>query len=264
MPRLRGPLDRGEGMYKIEPRSPRVAGSSYRRTSRGQLRHGKLLDEVGYHCRDYFLHSGSGSSSIGGILAHSPRKGLGSFDASCGLETPRIIVTPHRLPRERCEPHNRLSRSATVDAALERHQDVVVQPRRNALPRRQRGGGRFASSFPNSKSKIPRRADGEGRRLLRPLSPAARSSVWEWGLEVEVDVISRWEWRARCNGRELDRNESRGFPVVAYDWTRGKRRIPRRTAHGKAVAGRDRPERRWRCQQPRRVCHGAAGARWTA
>lgn len=100
-----------KGMYKIEPAvadggevviyAPHVTEVSYV--------HGKLLDEVGYHCRDYFLSQWERFKGYpGGILAHSTHvKGLGRFDASCGLETPRIQVTlATGIPRERCERIN--------------------------------------------------------------------------------------------------------------------------------------------------------------
>jgi nickel-dependent lactate racemase len=100
-----------KGMYKIEPAvadggevviyAPHVTEVSYV--------HGKLLDEVGYHCRDYFLAQWERFKHYpGGILAHSTHvRGLGTFDASCGLETPRIRVTlATGIPRERCERIN--------------------------------------------------------------------------------------------------------------------------------------------------------------
>jgi nickel-dependent lactate racemase len=100
-----------KGMYKIEPAvadggevviyAPHVKEVSYV--------HGRLLDEVGYHCRDYFLQQWERFKNYpGGILAHSTHvRGLGTFDASCGLETPRIRVTlATGIPRERCERIN--------------------------------------------------------------------------------------------------------------------------------------------------------------
>jgi lactate racemase len=87
----------GKGMYKIEPAvnnggeviiySPRLEEISYS--------HGKLLEEIGYHCRDYFLKQWDRFKNYpGGILAHSTHvKGLGKYDATTGIETPRIRVT---------------------------------------------------------------------------------------------------------------------------------------------------------------------------
>jgi hypothetical protein len=71
--------------------------------------HGRLLDEIGYHCRDYFVKQWDRYRDVpGGILAHSTHvKGLGSYDPLTGCETPRIRVTlATGIPRERCERIN--------------------------------------------------------------------------------------------------------------------------------------------------------------
>jgi nickel-dependent lactate racemase len=71
--------------------------------------HGRLIDEIGYHCRDYFLAQWDRFSGYpGGILAHSTHvKGLGTFDADRGIESPRITVTlATAIPRERCNRIN--------------------------------------------------------------------------------------------------------------------------------------------------------------
>jgi nickel-dependent lactate racemase len=71
--------------------------------------HGKLIDEIGYHCRDYFLGQWDRFEGYpGGILAHSTHvKGLGTYDAAAGVETPRIRVTlATGIPRARCERIN--------------------------------------------------------------------------------------------------------------------------------------------------------------
>jgi nickel-dependent lactate racemase len=108
MPRLYDDLwTAAKGMYKMEPAvadggevivyAPHVAEVS--------RVHGKLIDEIGYHCRDYFVAQWDRFKRFpGGILAHSTHvKGLGTFDDSCGLETPRIRVTlATGIPRERC------------------------------------------------------------------------------------------------------------------------------------------------------------------
>jgi nickel-dependent lactate racemase len=100
-----------KGMYKMEPAiadggevviySPRITEVSYT--------HGKLLDEVGYHCRDYFLKQWERFKHYPGtILAHSSHvKGLGEYDAATGVETPRIRVTlATGIPEERCQRIN--------------------------------------------------------------------------------------------------------------------------------------------------------------
>ncbi len=71
--------------------------------------HGRLIDEIGYHCRDYFLAQWERFSGYpGGILAHSTHvKGLGTFDARHGVESPRITVTlATGIPEERCDRIN--------------------------------------------------------------------------------------------------------------------------------------------------------------
>jgi len=100
-----------KGMYKMEPAvedggeviiySPHITEVSYT--------HGKLLDEVGYHCRDYFLKQWDKFKNYpGGVLAHSTHlKGLGTYDPATGIETPRIHVTlATGIPEERCRRIN--------------------------------------------------------------------------------------------------------------------------------------------------------------
>jgi lactate racemase len=98
-----------KGAYKTEPAvadggevivyAPHVREVSYV--------HGRLIDEIGYHCRDYFLGQWDRFSHYpGGILAHSTHvKGLGTFEH--GVESPRITVTlATGIPRERCDRIN--------------------------------------------------------------------------------------------------------------------------------------------------------------
>ena len=71
--------------------------------------HGPLIDEIGYHCRDFFLAQWDRFSKYpGGILAHSTHvKGLGTFDAESRVESPRIQVTlATGIPEERCNRVN--------------------------------------------------------------------------------------------------------------------------------------------------------------
>ncbi len=83
--------------------------------------HGKLIEEIGYHCADYFLAQWPRFSRYpGGILAHSTHvKGLGAYDARTGVETPRIQVTlATGIDRSRCERINLGYRDpSSVDAA---------------------------------------------------------------------------------------------------------------------------------------------------
>jgi len=101
----------GKGMYKIEPAvadggevviySPRLSEVSYT--------HGKLIEEIGYHCRDYFTKQWDRFKNYpGGILAHSTHvKGLGQYDPVSKVETPRLHVTlATGIAKQRCERIN--------------------------------------------------------------------------------------------------------------------------------------------------------------
>ncbi len=96
-----------KGMYKMEPAiadggevviyAPHIDEISYT--------HGKLLDEIGYHVRDYFLKQWDKFKRYpGGVLAHSTHlRGIGEYDAASGVESPRINVTlATRIPEARC------------------------------------------------------------------------------------------------------------------------------------------------------------------
>jgi nickel-dependent lactate racemase len=100
-----------KGMYKTEPiiadggeviiYAPHISEVSYT--------HGKLIDEVGYHVRDYFTKQWERFKHVpGGILAHSTHiKGTGTYDVATGVETPRIEVTlAPSIPPERCRRIN--------------------------------------------------------------------------------------------------------------------------------------------------------------
>ena len=68
--------------------------------------HGALIDQVGYHIRDYFLGQWERFRDTPGmILAHSTHvRGAGTYDLTTGVESPRIQVTlATGIPRERCE-----------------------------------------------------------------------------------------------------------------------------------------------------------------
>lgn len=100
-----------KAMYKTEPvvadggeviiYAPQITEVSYT--------HGALLDQVGYHVRDYFTRQWERFSELpGGILAHSTHvKGHGSYDPASGVEAPRIQVTlATGIPEERCRRIN--------------------------------------------------------------------------------------------------------------------------------------------------------------
>jgi nickel-dependent lactate racemase len=100
-----------KGMYKMEPAvadggevviyAPQLSEVSYT--------HGKIIDEIGYHCRDYFLAQwGKFKRYPRGVLAHSTHlKGLGHYDAASGVETARIEVKlATGIAPERCQRIN--------------------------------------------------------------------------------------------------------------------------------------------------------------
>ncbi|RME47790.1 MAG: DUF2088 domain-containing protein [Caldilineae bacterium] len=95
-----------KGMYKVEPvvadggevviYAPHIDEVSYT--------HGHILDEIGYHVRDYFLKQWERFKDYPwGVLAHSTHlRGIGTYED--GVERPRIRVTlATRIPRQRCE-----------------------------------------------------------------------------------------------------------------------------------------------------------------
>ncbi len=100
-----------KGMYKTEPAiadggeviiyAPHIDEISYT--------HGHIIDQVGYHVRDYFLKQWDKFKDYpGGVLAHSTHlRGIGEYDADTGIESPRIAVTlATRIPEERCRQVN--------------------------------------------------------------------------------------------------------------------------------------------------------------
>jgi nickel-dependent lactate racemase len=128
----------GKGMYKIEPivedggevivYAPHITEVSYT--------HGALIEEIGYHCRDYFVAQPERFAKYpGGVLAHSTHvKGLGSYDARTGVETPRVTVTlATAIGPERCRRINLGYRDpATIDIAAmsgREREGILVVPR---------------------------------------------------------------------------------------------------------------------------------------
>lgn len=98
-----------KAMYKTEPAiadggeviiyAPHISEISYT--------HGQLIEQIGYHVRDYFVQQWERFRHVpGGILAHSTHvKGQGSY--ALGVETPRIQVTlATGIPAERCHKVN--------------------------------------------------------------------------------------------------------------------------------------------------------------
>ncbi len=99
----------GKVMYKLEPvladggtliiYAPHITEISYT--------HGKIIDEIGYHTRDYFIKQWEKFSYYPrGVTAHSTHvRGIGRYDG--GVERCRAkVVLATGIPRERCEKVN--------------------------------------------------------------------------------------------------------------------------------------------------------------
>ena len=99
----------GKCMYKLEPvladggeliiYAPHIREIS--------VTHGKIIEQIGYHCRDYFLKQWERFKDYPwGVLAHSTHvRGIGSYEN--GLETLRARVTlATQIPPEKCRAIN--------------------------------------------------------------------------------------------------------------------------------------------------------------
>ncbi|MBE0537928.1 MAG: DUF2088 domain-containing protein [Phycisphaerae bacterium] len=99
----------GKVMYKLEPivedggtliiYAPHITEVSYT--------HGKILDEIGYHTRDYFLKQWERFKHYPrGVTAHSTHvKGIGTYRD--GVETPRVnVVLATGIGKARCDQVN--------------------------------------------------------------------------------------------------------------------------------------------------------------
>lgn len=110
-----------KGMYKLEPAiadggeviiyAPHITEVSYT--------HGQIIDQIGYHVRDYFLKQWDRFKDYPWcVLAHSTHlRGIGTFEN--GVERPRIQVTlATGIPEERCRQINLgYMDPATIDIA---------------------------------------------------------------------------------------------------------------------------------------------------
>jgi nickel-dependent lactate racemase len=127
-----------KGMYKLEPAiadggevviyAPHITEVSYT--------HGRIIDQIGYHCRDYFLAQWEKFRHYpGGVLAHSTHlRGMGTYDPVTGVERPRIQVTlATGIPEERCRHLNLgyLDPASVNIAAWEgrENEDILVVPK---------------------------------------------------------------------------------------------------------------------------------------
>jgi nickel-dependent lactate racemase len=125
----------GKVMYKLEPivadggtliiYAPHITEVSYT--------HGKVLDRIGYHTRDYFLKQMDKFRDIPlSSMAHSTHvRGCGTFEN--GVEKPRVnVVLATGIPKERCERINLGYLSCTdidiADYENREHEGVLVVP----------------------------------------------------------------------------------------------------------------------------------------
>ena len=123
-----------KGMYKVEPvvadggeviiYVPHITEVSYT--------HGKIIDQIGYHVRDYFLKQWDRFKDYPwGVLAHSTHlRGVGTFEG--GIEKSRIRVTlATGIPEERCRRINLGYRDPdTIDPdEWKGREEVLVVPR---------------------------------------------------------------------------------------------------------------------------------------
>jgi lactate racemase len=98
--------------------------------------HGKHIERIGYHCRDYFLKQWDRfKDEPWGILAHSTHvHGIGTYDAATGIETPRVRVTlATGIPEDVCRRINLGYRDwRTIDKASfadREHEGVLYEPK---------------------------------------------------------------------------------------------------------------------------------------
>lgn len=126
----------GKCMYKLEPivadggeliiYAPHMKEIS--------VTHGKTIEAVGYHCRDYFTKQWDKFKHYPwGTLAHSSHvRGSGTFED--GVETPRVTVTvASRIPRELCEKINLSYRdpaSIDIESFADREDEGILLVRK--------------------------------------------------------------------------------------------------------------------------------------
>lgn len=143
----------GKCMYKLEPvvadggtliiYAPHIDEVSYS--------HGRVLDEVGYHVRDFFVRQWEGYRHYPwGVLAHSTHvKGIGRYDN--GREEPRVnVVLATQIPQERCRRINLgyMDPGAinVEDYAGREHEGVLCVPKAGETLYRLKDMGRFGGA----------------------------------------------------------------------------------------------------------------------
>lgn len=128
----------GKCMYKLEPvladggeliiYAPHITEIS--------VTHGRLIEEIGYHCRDYFLKQWEKFKAYPwGVVAHSTHvRGIGEYDAGAGVERCRARVTlATGIPEALCRKINMGYRDpATIrkdDFANREEEGVLLVPK---------------------------------------------------------------------------------------------------------------------------------------
>ena len=99
----------GKCMYKLEPVLADDGELIIFAPHLGEIcvSHGRHIEEIGYHCRDYFLRQWDRFKHVPwGVLAHSTHvRGIGRFEN--GVEQCRAQVTlASKVPRAKCEKIN--------------------------------------------------------------------------------------------------------------------------------------------------------------
>ena len=96
--------------------------------------HGKIIEEIGYHCRDYFLSQWDKFKNYPwGVVAHSTHvRGIGTFEN--GVEKCRVQVTlASQVPEAVCKKINlgyRDPRSINVESYANRESEGVLLVRK--------------------------------------------------------------------------------------------------------------------------------------
>jgi len=99
----------GKCMYKLEPVVADggdliIYAPHIRQVSES---HGEIIEQIGYHVRDYFTKQADKFVDIpGGVMAHSTHvKGIGTFEN--GVEAPRVnVILATGIPEETCRKIN--------------------------------------------------------------------------------------------------------------------------------------------------------------
>ncbi len=126
----------GKCMYKLEPvvadGGELIIYAPHMREI--SIAHGRLIEEIGYHVRDYFTKQPQRFAHIPrGVLAHSTHvRGTGNFEN--GVEKPRVQVTlASGIPKEVCERINlgyRDPASIDVESFADREEEGILLVRK--------------------------------------------------------------------------------------------------------------------------------------